>query len=128
MDQASLTQWFNVVWARAGGDILIVQTFRNAIMSASVLASATLVTFMGVLAAASHLHKPTALMIGLILAISASGAILSIVQFSRLGFSMQLGTIDSAHIAKRLLFGLRLIQLSAGLLICALLLAAILFI
>jgi hypothetical protein len=127
MNISSLSTWLNAAWSRVGGDILIIQTFRNVIMSASVLASAALVTLMGVLAASSHLQQPAILIIGLclLLASSASLSVLSIVTFARLGFNIQLDSANTEQLAKRLLFGLRLIQSSACGLVLALILAAL---
>jgi hypothetical protein len=126
MNIMRLINWLSFTASRAGGDILAIQTFRNAIMSASVLASATLVAFMGVLAIASKLHSMAAVVLSLILAASASTSILSIVTFARLGFTPHNDSAILEQTAKQLLLGLRLIQTSAVLLISALILAALL--
>lgn len=126
MNTIQLIHWLNFTRSHTGGDILVIQTFRNAIMSASVLASTTLVAFMGVLAVASKLHQPEALILSLILATSASTSLLSIVTFARLGFTTHNDAIALQKIAQQLLLGLRLIQISTLFLISALILAALL--
>jgi Protein of unknown function, DUF599 len=79
----ALRDWLLSLEHRPGGDILAVQTLRNSLMAASVLASAALVGLMGVLATA-HLHPRWS---------SASAAALLV--FS-MGFSLRtLWTISS---------------------------------
>jgi membrane protein YdbS with pleckstrin-like domain len=119
-----LTVWLNAVFSRLGGDILVVQTIRNAIMSASILASAGLVALMGVLAVASHWHRLYAFVIAVLLATCVSLSIAAIVQFSKLGFSVQFQVANHDQAAERVLIGLRLVQISATLLAFALILAA----
>jgi hypothetical protein len=53
MDFKELIHWLEEQRGQPGGNITVVQTLRNAIMAASVLASAALVALMGVLATSS---------------------------------------------------------------------------
>jgi len=109
--------------SRPGGDILAVQTLRNAIMAASVLASAAMVALMGVLATA-HLHQRGFVMTAaLILAISTAAALVAIVKLARAGFEFQLTSAAHGELAADLLAALRAIAISATLLSLALFVA-----
>jgi hypothetical protein len=70
--KTSLQDWLSAMASRPGGDILAVQTLRNAIMAASVLASAAMVALMGVLATAHLHHRSIAITAALVLAISTA--------------------------------------------------------
>ena len=86
----SLTAWFASLQGRQGADILAVQTLRNALMAASVLASAALVGLMGVLATA-HLHALwSASSAAVLLVVSAACALRALWTLSALGFDLQL--------------------------------------
>ena len=55
MNKNNISKWLQQMSLHSGGAITVVQTLRNAIMAASVLASASLVALMGVLASvATH--------------------------------------------------------------------------
>ncbi len=109
--------------SRPGGDILAVQTLRNAIMAASVLASAAMVALMGVLATASLHHRLFAMTAALVLAISTAMALLVIVKLARAGFEFQLVSAEHGELAVDLLAALRAIAISAILLSLALFVA-----
>ncbi len=85
-----LIDWFASLENRQGGDILAVQTLRNALMAASVLASAALVGLMGVLATA-HLHpKWSSGSAAAMLVISAAYSLRALWTLSRAGFEIRL--------------------------------------
>lgn len=117
----SLADWLNTVGARPGGDILAIQTLRNALMAASVLASAALVAMMGVLAT-THLHAvkwPLMVAAGLLVG-SALGSLRSVWELSLLGFQLQFQGGQSGMVAKRLGHALSQIRLAGVLLVLAL--------
>jgi hypothetical protein len=125
MNVLTLSAWLNHVLSRAGGDILAVQTLRNALMAASVIASAALIALMGVLAASAHLPAARSLVLGLVLASCSGLALWAAVKLSKLGFSVQFNAANYAEMAESLFFALRLLQASAVLLTMSLLLAAV---
>jgi Protein of unknown function, DUF599 len=87
---STLIDWFASLENRQGGDILAVQTLRNALMAASVLASAALVGLMGVLATA-HLHpKWSSGSAAAMLVISAVYSLRALWTLSRAGFEIRL--------------------------------------
>jgi hypothetical protein len=87
---STLIDWFASLENRQGGDILAVQTLRNALMAASVLASAALVGLMGVLATA-HLHpKWSSGSAAAMLVISAAYSLRALWTLSRAGFEIRL--------------------------------------
>lgn len=87
---STLIDWFASLENRQGGDILAVQTLRNALMAASVLASAALVGLMGVLATA-HLHpKWSSGGAAAMLVISAAYSLRALWTLSRAGFEIRL--------------------------------------
>ncbi len=121
----SLNDWLASVIQRPGGDILAVQTLRNALMAASVLASAALVALMGVVATA-HLHSvrwPSIVSAALLVA-SAMGALKSVWEMSLIGFQLQFQATQSAGVARRLGLALRQIQGAGMVLVLALACAA----
>lgn len=120
-----LQDWLASMATRPGGDILAVQTLRNAIMAASVLASAAMVALMGVLATA-HMHSRLfAILSALLLAISAAAAVVAIVRLARSGFEFQLASAAHGELAADLLAALRSIAVSATLLSVALFVASL---
>jgi Protein of unknown function, DUF599 len=120
-----LHNWLASMSNRPGGDILAVQTLRNAIMAASVLASAAMVAVMGVLATA-HMHpRMYAIAAALMLAISAAAAMLAIVRLARAGFEFQLASAAHEELGADLLVSLRAIAVSATLLALALFVAGL---
>ncbi len=88
--QQPLFDWFASLHHRPGGDILAVQTLRNAIMAASVLASAALVGLMGVLATA-HLHpRWSSASAATLLVVSAMFSLRALWTLSAAGFDLRL--------------------------------------
>lgn len=119
-----LALWLSTVCKRPGGDILAVQTLRNALMASSVLASAAMVAMMGVLATAKLHHPAVSLVAALLLAASTSCALVAIVRLARAGFELQLDPAVPDTLAAALLSALRYTQSSAWLLAVSLLTAA----
>lgn len=120
-----LTHWLESIAQQNGGDILAVQTLRNGIMAASVLASAALVGLMGVLATA-HLHvRLLSLGSASLLALSAAFAVHALIRLSGAGFELQLKSHDLSPVAHRISQGLRSCAISGALLVLALAVAAI---
>jgi Protein of unknown function, DUF599 len=88
--KTTLTDWFASLQNRPGGDILAVQTLRNSLMAASVLASAALVGLMGVLAT-SHLHaRWSTASAATLLVVSAMCSLRALWTLSAAGFDLQL--------------------------------------
>ncbi len=88
--KTTLIDWFASLQNRPGGDILAVQTLRNALMAASVLASAALVGLMGVLAT-SHLHaRWSAASAATLLVVSALCSLRALWTLSAAGFDLRL--------------------------------------
>ena len=88
--QQPLFDWFASLHRRPGGDILAVQTLRNVIMAASVLASAALVGLMGVLATA-HLHpRWSSASAATLLVVSARFSLRALWTLSAAGFDLRL--------------------------------------
>jgi hypothetical protein len=121
----SLRDWLMGLANRPGGDILAVQTLRNAIMAASVLASAAMVALMGVLATA-HLHpRLFGIVAAMALAASAAAAVAAIVKLARAGFECQMPGTAWDALAHSLVAALRWVSMSAALLAVALAVAAL---
>ncbi len=121
----STRDWLVSLAERPGGDILAVQTLRNAIMAASVLASAAMVALMGVLATA-HLHpRAFGLVAAIALAASAAAAVAAMVKMVRAGFECQMPGAAWDALAHSLVAALRWITISAILLAAALAVAAL---
>ena len=123
--KTSLQDWLSNMASRPGGDILAVQTLRNAIMAASVLASAAMVAIMGVLATAHLHHRMFALAAALVLAISTAAALVALVKLARAGFEFQLASAVHGNLARDLMSALRAIAVSATLLSLALFVAGL---
>jgi Protein of unknown function, DUF599 len=85
-----LYDWLASLENRQGGDILAVQTLRNTLMAASVLASAALVGLMGVLATAHLHHKWSSASAAAMLVISAAYSLRALWTLSRAGFEIRL--------------------------------------
>ena len=116
----NLTDWLSTVGQRPGGDILAIQTLRNALMAASVLASAALVAMMGVLAT-THLHTirwPSMVSAGLLVA-SALGSLRSVWELSLIGFQLQFQGGQPGAVARRLGHALGQIRIAGVLLALA---------
>lgn len=109
------------VGKRSGGDILAIQTLRNALMAASVLASAALVAMMGVLAT-THLHanKWPSMVAAALLVASSLGSLRSVWEMSLIGFELQFQGGPSGAVAKRLGHALGQIRIAGVLLVLAL--------
>ena len=89
--KTTLIDWFASLQNRPGGDILAVQTLRNSLMAASVLASAALVGLMGVLATA-HLHaRWSSASAATLLVVSAMFSLRALWTLSAAGFDLRLG-------------------------------------
>jgi Protein of unknown function, DUF599 len=131
--KSTLTDWFASLHKRPGGDILAVQTLRNALMAASVLSSAALVGLMGVLATA-HLHpRWSAASAATLLVMSAMCSLRALWTLSAAGFDLRLDESDapdpsvaqtSSTLVQELSIALRAIRWSGVLLILALAAAA----
>jgi Protein of unknown function, DUF599 len=128
--KTTLIDWFASLQNRPGGDILAVQTLRNSLMAASVLASAALVGLMGVLAT-SHLHaRWSAASAATLLVVSAMCSLRALWTLSAAGFDLQLdGKKDASagapsRLVQELTAALRAIRWAGVLLILALAAAA----
>ncbi len=130
--KTTLIDWFASLQNRPGGDILAVQTLRNALMAASVLASAALVGLMGVLAT-SHLHaRWSTASAATLLVISAVCSLRALWTLSAAGFDLQLDTpkdegaspATASTLVQDLTMALRAIRWAGVLLILALAAAA----
>lgn len=129
----SLTDWFDNLQNHPGGDILAVQTLRNSLMAASVLASAALVGLMGVLATA-HLHaRWSSGSAATLLVVSAMCSLRALWTLSAAGFDLQLGVKSEvadptprapSPLVQELISALRAIRWAGILLILALAAAA----
>lgn len=123
----TLTDWFASLQNRPGGDILAVQTLRNALMAASVLASAALVGLMGVLAT-SHLHaRWSTASAATLLVVSAVCSLRALWTLSAAGFDLQLDRAkdhNAGPLVQELAMALGAIRWAGVLLILALAAAA----
>lgn len=117
----NLADWLSTVGKRPGGDILAIQTLRNALMAASVLASAALVGMMGVLAT-THLHtiKWPSMVAAALLVASALGSLRSVWELSLIGFQLQFQGGQPEGVAKRLGHALGQIRIAGVLMVVAL--------
>ncbi len=94
--KTTLIDWLASLHNRPGGDILAVQTLRNSLMAASVLASAALVGLMGVLATA-HLHaRWSSACAATLLVASAICSVRALWTLSAAGFDLRLGNAPHA--------------------------------
>lgn len=120
-----MKQWLEHTREQQGGHITIVQTIRNAIMAASVLASAALIAFMGSLAAAGINQSMTIGISAVILVISCFFSIRSIWMLASLSFQIQQPTRDNGKASDRLIQALGYLRISAGFLFLALVVACV---
>ena len=120
-----LEQWLQTVAERPGGDILAVQTLRNAIMVASVLASASLVAMMGVLATAHLHHRGASMAAAVLLVCSVAFAIHALARLSVAGFDMQFTRSGFETVAHKVQTGLKCSVVAGLLWVCALAVAAV---
>jgi hypothetical protein len=121
----NLTDWLASINQRPGGDILAIQTLRNALMAASVLASAALVALMGVLATANlqAIRWPSITASALLVA-SAMVSMRSVWELALIGFHLQFQAGPATGVAQRLGRALGHIRLAGMLLVLALACAA----
>jgi hypothetical protein len=120
----NLERWLQAAAERPGGDILAVQTLRNALMAASVLLSTALVALMGVLATA-HLHsRSISLVAAVALVASAALALHAAARLSAAGFTVQFSRPGFAQLASTVDAALRNVRVSASLLALGLAVAA----
>jgi uncharacterized membrane protein len=125
MKNSDIAQWLEQISQQSQGQITVVQTIRNAIMSASLLASVALIAFMGALAPAHTQNSRPILLTIALLVLSATCSATSIAFLARLSFQTQFKHVHFAVSANRLRTALNLIRSSAVLFILALAVAAI---
>lgn len=128
-----LQYWIDTLSHRNSDDvyILVVQTLRNVIMSASVLLSATMIVLMGVFSITFfHQYQHSSFTIGAVFSLlfSIVASLLAIVKSSQLGFQFQLSkSVLHEPFIINLIVALRAICMSAILLLWALFLLIALF-
>lgn len=125
MKNSDIAQWLEYISQHNQGQITVVQTIRNAIMSASILASVALIALMGALATAHSQNSRWILVSIAVLVLSATCSAISISFLARLSFQTQFKHVHFELSANRLRHALNLIRGSAGLFILALVVAAI---
>ena len=125
MKNSDIAQWLEHISQQNQGQITVVQTIRNAIMSASILASVALIALMGALATAHSQNSRWILVSIAVLVLSATCSAISISFLARLSFQTQFKHVHFEISANRLRHALNLIRGSAGLFILALVVAAI---
>ena len=125
MKNSDIAQWLEHISQHNQGQITVVQTIRNDIMSASILASVALIALMGALATAHSQNSRWILVSIAVLVLSATCSAISISFLARLSFQTQFYHVHFELSANRLRHALNLIRGSAGLFILALVVAAI---
>ena len=125
MKNSDIAQWLEHISQHNQGQITVVQTIRNAIMSASILASVALIALMVALATAHSQNSRWILVSIALLVLSATCSAISISFLARLSFQTQFKHVHFELSANRLRHALNLIRGSAGLFILALVVAAI---
>ena len=125
MKNSDIAQWLEHISQHNQGQITVVPTIRNAIMSASILASVALIALMGALATAHSQNSRWILVSIAVLVLSATCSAISISFLARLSFQTQFKHVHFELSANRLRHALNLIRGSAGLFILALVVAAI---
>ncbi|MCE1161034.1 MAG: DUF599 domain-containing protein [Burkholderiales bacterium] len=125
MKNSEIEQWLAYISQQNQGQITVVQTIRNAIMSASILASVALIALMGALATAHSKASEWILASIALLVLSATCSAISISFLARLSFQTQFEHVHFELSANRLRHALNLIRGSAVLFISALVVAAI---
>ncbi|TDR30182.1 DUF599 family protein [Hydromonas duriensis] len=124
MNREHIENWIRHLIEQGSGDITAVQTLRNAIMAASVLASAALVALMGVLATAP-LHQPIAVAVAAgLLVLSSFFSIRTIWLLAALSFQVQQLDKTPSEKAQRIMDALNAIKYAAIFLTLALSVAA----
>ena len=125
MKENELVHWLDHIAREAQGAITIVQTIRNAIMSASILASVALIALMGALATA-HSKTDWAILSTIILLVaSATCSAISSGLLARLSFQAQFKDISLDLTAQRIRHALLLIWSAVVLFVLALAVAAL---
>ena len=125
MKESELIHWLDHVGHEPGGAIIIVQTIRNAIMSASILASVALIALMGALATAHSKADWAILSTIVLLVLSATCSAISIGLLARLSFQTQFKDVSLDVSAQRIRHALSLIWGSVLIFILALSVAAL---
>lgn len=125
MKEAELIHWLDRISRDAGGAITIVQTIRNAIMSASILASVALIALMGALATAHNKADWAILSTIILLVLSSTCSAISIGLLARLSFQTQFKDVSFNLSAQRIRHALSLIWSAVVLFILALSVAAL---
>lgn len=125
MNKNNISKWLQQMSLHSGGAITVVQTLRNAIMAASVLASASLVTLMGVLASVAT-HPLSHLLAAIVFVLlSCFCSIRTIWLLAVLGFQAQQPEEELPATAKQIGYALTCIKISAISLFLALSAAAV---
>jgi Protein of unknown function, DUF599 len=102
MTPQSLANWLRAISTQNGFEILLVQTVRNALMGASVVASTSLVAIIGVVSVARAFSGGNAMLTmyaniamqlsSVILVFALTEALLSLRTLARVGFGTALGS------------------------------------
>jgi hypothetical protein len=124
MDFKELIHWLEEQRGQPGGNITVVQTLRNDIMAASVLASAALVALMGVLATSSLHPRLTVASATGMLVLSCFFSLRTIWMLALLSFQLQQLDRTAQYVGKKLGHALLFIRVSAVFLFLALSAAA----
>lgn len=124
MNKQETQSWLTAVMQQPHGNITIVQTLRNAIMSASVLASAALVALMGVLATSALFNFRSVMAAMICLLISGFFSMSAIWRFSALSFKIQQDDGSTGKSAQNLVSALRAVRGAAVFLFLSLCAAA----
>ena len=126
MKNTDIERWLEHVKQQGSqGQLVVVQTIRNAIMAASILASVTLIALMGALATGHSQNGYWILVSIALLVLSATCSAISISFLARLSFQTQFEHVQFELSAGRLKHALNLIRGSALLFISALVVAAL---
>lgn len=124
MNTIEIKHWLEQLSQLNQGQLVIVQTIRNGIMAASILASVTLIALMGALATAHNESNIWILSSIALLVMSATCSAIAISNLARLSFQTQFEHIHFDTPAARIRSALNLIAAAALLFILALTVAA----
>jgi hypothetical protein len=125
MDKQETQNWLKALMQQPNGNITIVQTLRNAIMSASVLASAALVALMGVLAT-SGLYNIWSVAVAVLCLLASGGFSMSAIwRLSALTFKIQQAEGSAGKSAQNLVSALYALRAAAVFLFLSLCAAAV---
>ena len=125
MKETELVHWLDQISRESQGAITIVQTIRNAIMSASILASVALIALMGALATAHNKADWAILSTIILMVASATCSAISIGLLARLSFQTQFKDVSLELTAQRIRHALTLIWSAVALFVLALAVAAL---